>query len=221
MIAASSRTALTAHQEKVYRYLEEQRDATGLMPSVREIQTHFRFASQSQAVSVLRALEKKGVVQRLPRKARGLLLADRQEPRATRAIPVLGAIPAGSPVETTENLLGHLQIDTRLFGSTPGAMIFGLLVRGDSMVDAGIHDGDYAFCQSTESRIPHPHDIVAAVIDGESTLKRYLVLEGMPCLKAENAKYPDLIPARELRIQGVYLGLLRGVRTALDDVAHF
>ena len=80
------------------------------------------------------------------------------------------------------------------------------------MIGASIHDGDYAVFQSTESRSPHPNDIVAALIDGEATLKRYLVLEGVPCLKAENPKYPDLIPARELLLQGIYLGLLRGIR---------
>ena len=70
-------TPLTDHQAKVLRYLETQRDATGLMPSTREVQAHFRFASQSQAMSVLRALEKKGAIERLPKKARGLVLAKR------------------------------------------------------------------------------------------------------------------------------------------------
>lgn len=206
--------SLTAHQAKVLRYLEEQRDATGLMPSTREVQAHFRFASQSQAMSVLRALERKGAIERLPRKARGVLLSGRREHHGPRAasIPVLGTIPAGQPVDATENVLGYIEVDPRLFGSPPEAMTFSLQVRGDSMIGASIHDGDYAVLQSTESRLPHPNDIVAALIDGEATLKRYLVLEGVPCLKAENPKYPDLIPARELLLQGVYLGLLRGIR---------
>ena len=210
-------TSLTAHQAKVLRYLEDQRDATGLMPSTREVQAHFRFASQSQAMSVLRALEKKGVIERLPKKARGLLLSNRHERRGSRAasIPILGTIPAGQPVDATENVLGYLEVDPRLFGSPPEAMTFSLQVRGDSMIGASIHDGDYAVLQSTESRSPYPNDIVAALIDGEATLKRYLVLEGTPCLKAENPKYPDLIPARELLLQGVYLGLLRGIRNVV------
>ena len=210
----SDHAPLTAHQAKVLRYLEEQRDATGLMPSTREVQAHFRFASQSQAVSVLRALEKKGAIERLPKKARGLVLAGRGGRRLSGAtsIPVLGTIPAGQPVDASENVLGYIEVDPRLFGSPPEAMTFSLQVRGDSMIGASIHDGDYAVLQSTESRSPHSNDIVAALIDGEATLKRYLVLEGVPCLKAENPKYPDLIPARELLLQGVYLGLLRGIR---------
>ena len=213
----ANHTPLTEHQAKVLRYLEGQRDATGLMPSTREVQAHFRFASQSQAVSVLRALEKKGAIERLPKKARGLVLSGRHGAHGARvaSIPVLGTIPAGQPVDATENVLGYLEVDPRLFGSPPEATTFALQVRGDSMIGASIHDGDYAILQSTESRSPHPNDIVAALIDDEATLKRYLVLESTPFLKAENPAYPDLIPVRELVLQGVYLGLLRGVRNLI------
>ena len=210
----ANHTPLTEHQAKVLRYLEGQRDATGLMPSTREVQAHFRFASQSQAVSVLRALEKKGAIARLPKKARGLVLSGRHGARVA-SIPVLGTIPAGQPVDATENVLGYLEVDPRLFGSPPEATTFALQVRGDSMIGASIHDGDYAILQSTETRSPHPNDIVAALIDDEATLKRYLVLESTPFLKAENPAYPDLIPVRELLLQGVYLGLLRGVRNLI------
>lgn len=210
----ANHTPLTEHQAKVLRYLEGQRDATGLMPSTREVQAHFRFASQSQAMSVLRALEKKGAIERLPKKARGLVLSGRHGARVA-SIPVLGTIPAGQPVDATENVLGYLEVDPRLFGSPPEATTFALQVRGDSMIGASIHDGDYAILQSTESRSPHPNDIVAALIDDEATLKRYLVLENTPFLKAENPAYPDLIPVRELLLQGVYLGLLRGVRNLI------
>ena len=211
--------ALTAHQERVYRFLEQQHAETGLMPSVREIQRHFHFASQNQAVSVLQALEKKGMIARQRRKARGLSLLSHKKAGKPQAalVPVLGTIPAGYPDLSTEQVLGHLQVDTRLFGSAPAATVFALQVRGDSMVGAAIHDGDYAFCQSTQYRSPSPNDIVAALIDGETTLKRYLVLENAPCLKAENPKYPDLVPARELVIQGVFLGLLRGIKHIADD----
>lgn len=216
---SSSPAVLTAHQEKVYRFLEEQHGTTGIMPSVREIQQHFRFASQNQAVSVLKALEKKGVVQRRPHKARGLSLVHsrRKETPKAATVPVLGTVPAGYPDISTENALGHIQVDARLFGSAPLSTVFALQVRGDSMIGASIQDGDYAFCQSTEYRPPCPNDIVAALIDGETTLKRYLLLENSPCLKAENSKYPDLIPARELVIQGVFLGLLRGIPNIVCD----
>ena len=219
MNLSPSSPVLTAHQERVYRFLEQQHGTTGLMPSVREIQHHFRFASQNQAVVVLRALEKKGLIARRPRKARGLSLVPPRNEAAPKAVlvPILGTIPAGYPVEATEVALGQIQVDARLLGSASPSTVFSLRVRGDSMVGASIHDGDYAFCQATEHRSPCPNDIVAALIDGETTLKRYLVLEGSPCLKAENPKYPDLIPARELVIQGVFLGLMRGFAYVISD----
>ena len=219
MVAFSPHIPLTALQVKVYRYLVDQRDTTGIMPAVREVQAHCHFASQSQAVAVLRALEKKGVVQRRPGKARGLLLLPQPKRDGVNivSVPILGTIPAGYPVDTTENVLGHIQVDARLLGSAPASTVFTVVVRGDSMVGASIEDGDHVLCQTTESRPPCPNDIVAALIDGEATLKRYLVLENTPCLKAENPKYPDLIPARELVIQGIYIGLLRGIPNIISD----
>jgi repressor LexA len=75
------------------------------------------------------------------------------------------------------------------------------------MIDAHIMDGDTAIL---EAREPRHGDIVAALIDGETTLKRYLVKNGAPFLRAENSRYPDLIPATELVAQGVLIGLMRG-----------
>ncbi len=140
--------------------------------------------------------KRKGAIERLPKKARGLLLSNRHERRGSRAasIPILGTIPAGQPVDATENVLGYLEVDPRLFGSPPEAMTFSLQVRGDSMIGASIHDGDYAVLQSTESRSPHPNDIVAALIDGEATLKRYLVLEGVALFESGESQVPRSDP---------------------------
>jgi len=87
-----------------------------------------------------------------------------------------------------------------------GKNLFALRVRGDSMIDAQIADGDTVVLIN---RPPRNGDIVAALIDGESTLKRYAVEKGKPYLKAENRNYPDLVPASDLMIQGVMVGLLR------------
>ena len=88
----------------------------------------------------------------------------------------------------------------------PTARLFALRVRGDSMTGAGILDGALVFVTPRE---PHSGQIVAALIDGESTLKRFLVQRSRPFLRAENPRYPDLLPATELVIQGVMVGLLR------------
>ena len=101
---------------------------------------------------------------------------------------------------------GQLAIDAALLGVSEGAATFALRVRGESMIDAHIMPGDYAVFEKREAR---DGDIVAALIDGETTLKRYVVERGKPFLRAENADYPDLIPAQELIIQGVLIALLR------------
>ena len=86
------------------------------------------------------------------------------------------------------------------------AKTFALRVRGDSMIDAHILDGDYVVLEYKE---PRPGDVVAALIDGETTLKRFVKKRGKPYLKAENEDYPDLVPVQELVIQGVMVALLR------------
>ena len=80
-------------------------------------------------------------------------------------------------------------------------------VRGDSMIGAHILDGDIVILE--DAKEVHNGDIVAALIDGETSLKRYVVEHGRPYLKAENPRYPDLVPARELKIQGVVVSLIR------------
>jgi len=84
---------------------------------------------------------------------------------------------------------------------------FALRVRGDSMIGAHIVDGDVVILE--DAKEVHDGDVVAALIDGETTLKRYVVERGRPYLKAENPRYPNLVPARELKIQGVMVSLVR------------
>ena len=94
-------------------------------------------------------------------------------------------------------------------GLSPNRRAFALKVRGDSMIEAQISDGDVAIL---EFREPRANDIVAALIDGESTLKRYVVERGRPFLRAENPRFPDLIPIGELTVQGVMVALIRKYR---------
>jgi repressor LexA len=101
---------------------------------------------------------------------------------------------------------GCISIDITALGIPRNARTFALKVRGDSMIDAHICNGDTVIL---EFREPRKGDIVAALIDGETTLKRYLIDRGKPFLRAENADYPDLLPAQELIIQGVLVALLR------------
>ena len=199
---------LTARQQEVLDFIRRQQRKTGFPPSSREIQAHFGFLSQTAAMNHLRALEKKGVIVRTPGKARSAVDSNFRFPSGFHPIPVLGQIPAGMPSETTEWAEASLAVDLVAFGVEDRAQVFAVKVRGDSMIDAQIADGDTVILQK---RLPKNGDIVAALIDGESTLKRYLLQHGEPVLKAENTTYPDLLPASELVIQGVMIGLLRRI----------
>ena len=197
---------LTQRQQQLLEFLKEYHSNNGLMPSTREIQVHFGFASQTAAVSHLKALEKKGVIQKVPGKARALVFPEQLEREEILDIPIYGQIAAGMAFETEQQNEGCLSIDVATLGVPRSAKTFALKVRGDSMIDAHIMSGD---CVILELKEPRRGDIVAALIDGETTLKRYVIKDGMPYLQAENELYPDLVPVRELVIQGVMVALLR------------
>ena len=199
---------LTARQQEVLDFIRRQQQQTGFPPSSREIQAYFGFQSQTAAMNHLRALERKGVINRTPGKARSAVDPNIRFLPGFRPIPILGHIPAGMPSEALEWSGSKLGVDLAAFGVESRAEVFAVRVQGDSMIGAQIADGDTVILQK---RVPKNGEIVAALIDGESTLKRYLLDHGEPFLKAENPIYPDLLPAAELVIQGVMIGLLRRV----------
>lgn len=203
------RKELTTRQQELLDFLKITQSQTGVMPSTREIQAHFGFASQTAAMSHLRALEKKGVIVRLAGKARAVIFPEELEREEIVDIPLYGSIAAGMAEATEEEKEGCISIDIASLGIPRNSRTFALKVRGESMIDAHICDGDTVIL---EFREPRHMDIVAALIDGETTLKRFIMEKGRPYLRAENADFPDLIPARELVVQGVLVGLLRSGR---------
>lgn len=202
---------LTKRQQEVFNFLRHTRDESGVMPSTREIQLHFGFASQTAAVEVLRAMERKGVLRRLPGKARGIVLNIPQEESQagdSLRIPVLGEVSAGRAVESTDFQERPLLVDPRLHGLEGKRHLFALKVRGDSMIGAHILNGDYVILERRRSAVDQ--DIVAVLIEGQSTLKRFQVKNGQAWLKSENPAQPDLTPMGEMLIQGIMCGLVRG-----------
>jgi repressor LexA len=200
----------TARQREVLDYIGEHRARHGVPPTVREIQRHFGFASPNAAASHLTALRRKGLLHRAPGAARALTVTG-EERRDVRGIPLFGDIPAGFPDAREQRPDGCVYADLESLDIRRTARTFAVRVRGDSMTGAHILDGDIVVL---ELREPNHGNIVAALIDGETTLKRYLVRGGRPFLRAENPAYPDLIPARELVIQGVMIALFRKPRDA-------
>ena len=196
---------LTERQKNVLDFIQREQREKGVTPSTREIQSHFGFASQTSVMQYIAALERKGFLDRHPRKARALI-TPAMKVRITD-IPIYGQIPAGMSALTEQTIDGHVSLDARSANVSKNRSTFALCVRGDSMIGAHIVDGDIVILE--ESKEVHNGDIVAALIDGETTLKRYVIEHGRPYLKAENPRYPNLIPARELKIQGVVVSLIR------------
>ena len=186
---------LTERQRDVLDFIQSEQREKGITPTTREIQNHFGFASQTSVMQYLAVLERKGFLDRHPRKARALVTPIQKVRIAD--IPIYGQIPAGMATLTDQTIEGHVSLDLRSVNSSKNGRTFALRVRGDSMIGAHILDGDIVILE--DRREVQSGDIVAALIDGETTLKRYLMERGRPYLKAENSLYPNLTPARELR----------------------
>ncbi len=143
---------LTNRQQEVYDYLKRESRVTGVMPSTREIQHFFGFASQTAAMNHLRALEKKQVIQRVPGKARAVIFPEELDREEIVDIPIYGNIAAGMGQDVDHEKEGCLSIDIRSLGLRHNARTFALKVRGESMVDAHICDGDTVVLEFREPR---------------------------------------------------------------------
>ncbi len=199
---------LTPARRRILQVIREYQARHGCPPTVREIQEACGYRSPRAVTHHLEALEKEGRIERRPHSARGLRVVEPAQRRRSRTgLPVFGRVPAGPPNPTSATRPEEvLPIDPVRSGLADRKDAFALRVHGDSMEGAGILDGDMVV---VEPREPVPGDIVVALIDGESTLKRYVVRDGRPCLVSENPRYPDLLPATELTVQAVVTGLIR------------
>ena len=202
-------TELTRRQQQIADYIDRSQREGGGAPSYREIAAHFGFASPGSVVNHVRALRRKGVLPEETGQARSLRVQSPLAGLRKRVvdIPVYGAIPAGFPEDRRQEARGCVSIDIGTLGLRPTPRTFALEVRGDSMLGKCILDGDLVVLE--HGLTPRHGDVVAALIDNESTLKTFLLNRGKPFLRAENPKYPDLIPAQELVIQGVMVALIR------------
>jgi repressor LexA len=202
----------TRAQQRVLDFVQTEVQAGRPAPTHREIARRFSFRSPRAAACHLEALKKKGLLASDPGKARSLRVIS---PLATLRgrimdIPLFGSIPAGLAEDRVQDADGCVSVDIESIGFKPTARTMALRVTGDSMIGKHICDGDIVLLEHGPD--PRPGQIVAAFIDGKSTLKTFLLKNGKPFLKAENPKYPNLIPCEELMIQGVLRALIRKVR---------
>src|SRR5512146_1875820 len=172
--------ALTQRQREILDFISASIVERGFPPTLREIGEHFNIRSTNGVNDHLKALEKKGHLRREDLKSRAMrpVLPDGTgEIVAMRAdadddmidIPIVGKVAAGQPILAHENVTDTVKIDRVLIGGH--REVFGLRIVGESMIEAGIHDGDYVFVKKTPSA--RSGEIVVAMIDGEATVKRY------------------------------------------------
>jgi repressor LexA len=197
--------SLTARQKAIYDFLLKTIREKGFAPSIPEIGRQFKIASTNGVSDHLKALEKKGYIRRVGKRAIEVVNAlGKTVLTATRDVPVLGKVPAGKPLLSEENIEGILSIPDDM-GS---GKLFALQVKGDSMIGAGILDGDKVIVK--QQGTAENGEIVCAVINGEATLKRFFKKDGVITLKAENEQYaPIAVSEGEFRIAGRVVGLLR------------
>jgi len=197
---------LTERQQAILDYVRTYHRENRVAPSTREIARTFS-VSQPTVIGHLQALAKKNALEKLADGKWGL-----SQPPASGSVfelPIHGSIPAGIPTANEQDTEETVLINPSIFGIAEKEYrnLWLLRVRGESMIGAGILDGDIVVL---ENREPRDGEIVAALVDGtETTLKRYQRTKSGVRLHAENSRFHDIIPTRELRSQGVVVGLIR------------
>ena len=202
-------TELTKAQQRVLDFIHAETSAGRHAPTLREIAERFGFKAHRAAACHLEALKRKGFLESDPGKARSLRVTSPLAKLRSRLthIPLFGSIPAGLAQTREQEAEGCVSVDIETVGFKPTRNTFALRVTGDSMIGRHVLNGDIVLLEHGPE--PRHGEMVAALIDGESTLKTFLRKNNKPYLKAENPKYPDLIPAEELMIQGVFKALIR------------
>lgn len=195
---------LTERQLEVYEFIKNKIRTRGYGPTVREIGTEFDIASPNGVVCHLKALEKKGIITREANLSRAIQLA--AEPIEERGLPLAGQIAAGVLHEAIEQ---DERVDFTWMFDPKKKNLFALLVRGDSMIDDHISDGDYVIIQ--KARTARKGQIVAAITEeGEATLKRWFPEKNRIRLEPANSKMKPIY-VKNAKILGVVVGVVRKV----------
>ncbi len=199
---------LTRRQEQILDFIRSEIHRKGYPPSVREIGEAVGLSSSSTVHAHLAALERHGYIRRDPTKPRALEVLDFRDtergvdPRAVTAVPLVGAVAAGQPILAAENIEATLPLPTEFAGDST----FVLRVRGDSMVEAGILDGDYVVVRQQQTA--DNGDIVVALVEDEATVKRFYRESDRIRLQPENSAM-EPIYVRDARILGKVVALFR------------
>ena len=197
---------ISAKQSEILEFIKQEILSRGYPPAVREICEAVNLKSTSSVHSHLETLEKNGYIRRDPTKPRAIEIIDDDfnlTRRETVNVPIIGTVAAGSPILATENIEGYFPIPAEYM---PNQQSFILKVKGDSMINAGIFDGDQIFVkqQSTANN----GDMVVALVDDSSTVKTFYKENGHYRLQPENDDMDPII-VNEVEILGKVFGVMR------------
>ncbi|XER06896.1 LexA repressor [Sporomusa rhizae] len=205
-LSINKETLLNTRQKQILQYIKETLRSKGYPPSVREIGEAVGLSSSSTVHSYLSKLEKLGFIRRDPTKPRAIDLLEEAPWRQKEItpVPLVGKVTAGKPILAVENVEETYPLPTELIGNDD---VFMLTVQGDSMIDAGILDGDYILVRSQNTA--RNGDIIVALVDEEeATVKRFFKEKDYIRLQPENTSM-DPIFSRNVAILGKVIGVFR------------
>ena len=198
---------ITDKQRMVLEFIQEYGESNGYAPSIRDVAGRFE-CSVKGAYDHVVALEKKGLIERSKNRSRSILVATRGKRELSIAepqrVPILGRIAAGAMTYADQQVEDYITLPV---DNCSENKCFALRVKGDSMINAGIREGDIVVFREQQSA--QTGDIVAAMVDDEATIKVFFSQGGRAVLKAANPLYPDMF-FTELRILGKLKSLIRG-----------
>jgi len=203
-----STTTLTPHQRTVLSFIREFQHKKGYSPSLSDLAIAFGVKSKNAVAKVVNALTKVGHIEKDPKGRIKILERARERAEDVAAglfLPLFGPISAGFAAPVEEQAEETVSLDHYLIRNKSATFL--LRVRGDSMIDAGIQEGDLVVVERGVE--PRAGDIVVGVLDGEFTLKRLKREKGTYYLQAENARYPKMFAMNELQVAGVVRGVIR------------
>jgi repressor LexA len=200
---------LTSSQHQVLSFIIRRQKKAGAPPTIREIAAKIGCSSLNAVRQHLRLIQNKGYIKVVPGRARGIEIAvgfEQDMPGNEIQVPLIGTVAAGKPITAIENIDGYVSLDKSIF---KGRELFTLRVRGDSMKEIGVLDGDIAIVHQQADA--NNTDVVVAIIDGEATLKRYFRYENKIILHPENSAYDDIIlkSGKDVWIVGKMVGVIR------------
>ena len=197
---------ITARQRRVLDYIKHYFDVNQEAPTIAEIGKQFGMSSSASVHHVVSTLERAGLIRRIPNVSRGIELVADEATEEKYEIPLLGVVAAGAPIEAVLNYeTVYIPRDMKRDGR-----MFALRVRGDSMIDEQIRDGDFIILQAQQTA--ENGQTVVALIDGsDATVKRFYGGRNQIRLEPANPNYEPIIvrPSQRAQIQGVVVGVIR------------